>query len=90
MAGCRTFHCRHDAALAIPIVTLWGKTGAMFYNDAYSIFAGSRQPALLGCDVREGWPEVTDFNDNVLKSVYERNETLSSKDQEPGPTIRCR
>ena len=39
----------------------------MIYNDAYSEFAGKRHPTLFGSKVREGWPEVADFNDNVMK-----------------------
>ncbi len=39
-----------------PIVLLWGERGIMIYNDAYSLFAGSRHPQLLGSEVREGWP----------------------------------
>lgn len=51
----------------VPIVMLWGKEGNMIYNDAYSIFAGQRHPSLLGCEVVKGWPEVADFNRNVMK-----------------------
>jgi hypothetical protein len=51
----------------VPIVLLWGPDGIMIYNDAYSIFAGGRHPLLFGSKVREGWPEVADFNDNVMK-----------------------
>jgi PAS domain S-box-containing protein len=51
----------------VAIVTLWGEHGVMLYNDAYSVFAGRRHPQLLGSNVREGWPEVADFNDNVMK-----------------------
>jgi PAS domain S-box-containing protein len=51
----------------VPIVLLWGDDGIMIYNDAYSVFAGRRHPRLLGSKVREGWPEVADFNDNVMK-----------------------
>lgn len=47
----------------VPIVMLWGHDGIMLYNDAYSVFAGGRHPELLGSKVREGWPEVADFND---------------------------
>jgi signal transduction histidine kinase len=65
----------------IPIVTLWGEQGTMIYNDAYSGFAGARHPKLLGSAVREGWPEVADFNDNVMK-VGLAGGTLSYKDQE--------
>jgi PAS domain S-box-containing protein len=65
----------------IPIVTLWGEDGIMIYNDAYSEFAGGRHPQLLGSKVREGWPEVADFNDNVMK-VCLAGGTLSYKDWE--------
>lgn len=65
----------------VPIVTLWGEDGVMIYNDAYSVFAGGRHPVLLGSKVREGWPEVTDFNDNVMK-VGLAGGTLSYVDQE--------
>ncbi len=51
----------------VPHVLLWNEDGVMLYNDAYSEFAGARHPALLGSKVREGWPEVADFNDNVMK-----------------------
>src|SRR6476646_5395442 len=51
----------------VPIVLLWGEDGIMIYNDAYSVFAGGRHPQLLGSKVREGWPEVADFNDHVMK-----------------------
>jgi PAS domain S-box-containing protein len=65
----------------VPIVLLWGEDGVMIYNDAYSGFAGGRHPRLLGSKVREGWPEVADFNDNVMK-VGLRGGTLAYKDQE--------
>jgi PAS domain S-box-containing protein len=51
----------------VAIVTLWGEQGVMLYNDAYSAFAGRRHPQLLGSNVREGWPEVADFNDNIMR-----------------------
>ncbi len=50
-----------------PIVLLWGSDGVMIYNDAYSEFAGGRHPQLLGSKVREGWPEVAEFNDHVMR-----------------------
>jgi PAS domain S-box-containing protein len=65
----------------VPIVLLWGPDGVMIYNDAYSVFAGRRHPTLLGSKVREGWPEVADFNDHVMK-VGLAGETLAYKDQE--------
>ncbi|MCK0195309.1 PAS domain S-box protein [Ancylobacter sp. 6x-1] len=66
----------------LPIVTLWGEDGVMIYNDAYSVFAGERHPRLLGSRVREGWPEVADFNDNVVRTVFGRGETLSYENQQ--------
>jgi two-component sensor histidine kinase len=65
----------------VPIVLLWGPDGIMIYNDAYSVFAGGRHPVLFGSKVREGWPEVADFNDNVMK-VGLSGGTLSYRDQE--------
>ncbi|HWK95072.1 MAG TPA: PAS domain-containing protein [Pseudolabrys sp.] len=65
----------------VPIVTLWGEAGIMIYNDAYSGFAGGRHPQLLGSEVRKGWPEVADFNDNVMR-VGLAGGTLSYQDQE--------
>jgi PAS domain S-box-containing protein len=65
----------------VPIVLLWGEDGIMIYNDAYSVFAGGRHPELLGSKVREGWSEVADFNDNVMK-VGMAGGTLSYRDQE--------
>jgi PAS domain S-box-containing protein len=65
----------------VPIVLLWGKDGVMIYNDAYSGFAGGRHPRLLGSKVRDGWAEVADFNDHVMK-VGLSGGTLAYKDQE--------
>ena len=65
----------------VPIVLLWGPDGIMIYNDAYSIFAGGRHPLLFGSKVREGWPEVADFNDNVMQ-VGLGGGTLSYRNQE--------
>lgn len=65
----------------VPIVMLWGPSGVMIYNDGYTEFAADRHPALLGSNVREGWPEVADFNDNVM-NVCLGGQTLTYKDQE--------
>jgi PAS domain S-box-containing protein len=65
----------------VPIVTLWHYDGVMIYNDAYSVFAGGRHPVLLGSNVREGWAEIADFNDNVVK-VGLAGGTLAYIDQE--------
>ncbi len=73
--------CGLLVASPIPMVMLWGPEGVMIYNDAYSVFAGGRHPDLLGCNVREGWPEVADFNDNVMK-VGLAGGTLAYRDQQ--------
>lgn len=65
----------------VPMVMLWGEEGLMLYNDAYSVFAGGKHPEQLGMPVREGWPEVAEFNDRVMK-VGLAGETLSFTDQE--------
>jgi PAS domain S-box-containing protein len=65
----------------VPIVTLWHDEGYMIYNDAYALVAGGRHPQLLGSKVREGWPEVAAFNDNVMKVVMGGG-ILSYADQE--------
>ena len=65
----------------VAIVLLWGEDGTMIYNDAYAVFAASRHPELLGMKVRDAWPEVADFNDNVM-NVGLAGGTLSYKDQE--------
>ena len=65
----------------VPIVTLWGTDGIMIYNDAYAEFAGARHPQLLGSKVREGWIEISEFNDNVMR-VCLAGDTLAYRDQE--------
>lgn len=74
----------------VPIVTLWGEDGIMIYNDGYSAFAGGRHPSLFGSKVREGWPEVAGFNDNVMKTglaggtlAYREHELILQRHGEP-------
>lgn len=50
----------------VPQVMLWGHLGYMIYNDAYAVFAGGRHPFLLGCPVELGWPEVAEFNRDIV------------------------
>ena len=63
----------------LPIVLLWGADGVMLYNDAYSVFA--RGTEKLGKKVADGWPEVADFNANVMR-VGLSGRTLAYRDQE--------
>jgi PAS domain S-box-containing protein len=48
---------------------LWGRDATMIYNDAYAVIAGPRHPHLLGESVFEGWPEFTEFLQNVIDEV---------------------
>ncbi|MDO7844128.1 PAS domain S-box protein [Sphingomonas immobilis] len=74
---------RHTVGLMlrnpVPLVLLWGEAGIMIYNDAYADFAGGRDSRLLGSHVREGWDEVADFNDNIVR-VGLAGGTLSYRD----------
>lgn len=65
----------------VPIAILWGEHGVMIYNDGYAEVAGGRHPAILGSRVLEGWPEIADFNRNVIE-VGLAGGTLSYRDQE--------
>jgi two-component sensor histidine kinase len=68
-------------ASPLPLVMLWGPNGRMIYNDAYSVFAAQRHPGLLGSKVLDGWPEVADFNRQVL-DVCLAGGTLSFRNHE--------
>jgi PAS domain S-box-containing protein len=68
-------------ASPLPMVMLWGRLGYMIYNDAYSIFAGGRHPYLLGSPVEMGWPEVAEFNRNVVDTCLAGG-TLSFRNKE--------
>jgi PAS domain S-box-containing protein len=65
----------------VAMVLLWGPRGVMIYNDAYSVLAAARHPRLLGSNLLEGWPEIADFNTNVMR-VGLSGGTLSYRDQE--------
>ena len=65
----------------LAMVMLWGASGVMIYNDAYAEFAGGRHPQLLGSDVLIGWPEVANFNRQVLDAVLKNGRTLAYRDQ---------
>ncbi|KVE32916.1 hybrid sensor histidine kinase/response regulator [Burkholderia vietnamiensis] len=68
-------------ASPLPLVMLWGRPGYMIYNDAYAAFSGGRHPYLLGKPVELGWPEVADFNRNVMNTCLAGG-TLSYRDKE--------
>ena len=51
-----------------PIVLMCGKQGVLIYNDAYAAFSGERHPGLLGQPVEQAWPEIAEWNRQVLDS----------------------
>ncbi|KAG9600326.1 hypothetical protein KCV01_g7992, partial [Aureobasidium melanogenum] len=63
-----------------PMALFQGREGVLFYNDAYRAIAGLRHPSVLGQPIAEGWPEVADFNRQVIDTVF-RGGTLSFRDQ---------
>jgi len=67
-------------ASPVPMVMLMGPKGVLIYNDGYAEFAGSRHPALLGKEVADAWPEIAEFNAQILERVL-AGETLSLQDQ---------
>jgi PAS domain S-box-containing protein len=62
-----------------PMALLWGKTGALIYNDGYARVLGNRHPEALGRNLAEVWPEAAEFNLGVLRSVQE-GQSLSYRD----------
>lgn len=53
----------------VPMATLWGRDGVLIYNDAYAVIAGPRHPAAFGVAVRDAWPEIAEFNEEVVRKV---------------------
>lgn len=67
-------------ASPVPMVMLMGETGVLVYNDGYAVFAGQRHPGILGKDVAVAWPEIAEFNLDILRRVLS-GETLSLSNQ---------
>ena len=65
----------------LPMVVLWGEEGVLIYNQAYTVIAGSRHPALLGLPALQAWPEVADLNAHVLAQCL-AGHTLTYRDLE--------
>jgi PAS domain S-box-containing protein len=53
----------------IPMVMLMGPTGVLVYNNAYAEFAGDRHPGVLGAGVAAAWPEIAQYNLDILNTV---------------------
>lgn len=52
-----------------PMCLLIGRSGIMLYNAAYAPIAGARHPSAMGASVLEAWPEVADFNRDIIDRV---------------------
>lgn len=63
-----------------PIVMMWGAGGALIYNDAYAVFAGSRHPDIFGLPAAEAWPEIADHNSNMI-AIGLSGQSTSLRDQ---------
>jgi len=61
-------------------VLMWGPEHVMIYNDGYKAIAGAKHPAALGGTVPGTWPEIWDFNRDVLAAGF-RGERVSYQDR---------
>lgn len=51
----------------VPMSVLWGPEALLLYNDAYIAIAGDRHPASLGQSVYAAWPELAEFNRDMMR-----------------------
>jgi PAS domain S-box-containing protein len=63
------------AAMAL----LWGETGILIYNDAYSVIAGAKHPGILGMRVHDAWPELVEFHSEIMAQL-QRGQSMSYRD----------
>jgi PAS domain S-box-containing protein len=58
-----------DIVLNSPVamVLMWGPDHVMLYNDFYVDIAGARHPSALGASVERAWPEIWDWNRQILE-----------------------
>ncbi len=61
-------------------VLMWGDSHVMIYNDAYRAIAGARHPAAFGGLVADVWPEIWDWNRDILERGF-RGEEIAYRDQ---------
>ena len=61
-------------------VLMWGPDHVMIYNDAYAEIAGANHPAAFGGQVAAVWPEIWDWNREMLEAGF-RGERRSFRDQ---------
>jgi PAS domain S-box-containing protein len=61
-------------------VLMWGESHVMIYNDRYAEIAGANHPHALGGTVPGIWPEIWDWNREMLEAGF-RGELRSYRDQ---------
>ncbi|WP_018902423.1 type II toxin-antitoxin system ParD family antitoxin [Rhizobium sp. 2MFCol3.1] len=61
-------------------VLMWGPDHVMIYNDTYAKIAGQKHPRALGSNVAEVWPEIWDWNRDMIEAGL-RGELRSYRDQ---------
>jgi PAS domain S-box-containing protein len=49
-------------------VLMWGPGHVMVYNDTYARIAGEKHPDALGSNVAEVWPEIWDWNRDIIEA----------------------
>ncbi|WP_421760533.1 PAS domain-containing protein [Devosia sp.] len=55
----------------VPMVMLAGeRDGVLIYNSGYAQFAGDRHPLIFGKPALEAWPEIADFNREVMRRGF--------------------
>jgi PAS domain S-box-containing protein len=55
----------------VPMVMLAGAhDGVLIYNSGYAQFAGDRHPEIFGMPVLTAWPEIADFNREVMRRGF--------------------
>ncbi|MFB2550037.1 sensor histidine kinase [Ensifer soli] len=67
-------------ASPVPMVILAGPEAVLLYNDGYALIAGNRHPGCFGMSAFAAWPEVVDFNRDVVARVH-AGEVVSLADQ---------
>jgi len=73
--------CADGACFARATRNVVGRAGHILDDDAYAVIADGRHPSILGSLVEKEWPEVADFNRNVVDTCLVRK-TLSYRDKQ--------
>lgn len=67
---------------SVPMALFVGPDATLLYNDPYRPIAAANHPRVFGLSVFAGWPEVADFNRNVIDLVQGQGRTLTYDDQQ--------